>query len=143
MVSKLCGDVSHPTGGSMYQNGLSGLQVHSLDQRFPCRDQHQRQGSTFYQINVGGFCGAVIFMQRGVFRIAARLITYTAVAEIYRVTHFETCHGTAGRFHYARAVTTQDGGQLVRIISGLGAQFGVQRIDSCGSQLYPQMVWRR
>ena len=79
-------------------------------------------------------------MQRGVFGIAARLITYAAVAEIHRIAFLEARYRIADFFDDAGAIATEYCGQFVGIINRLGAQLGIQRIHACGGEFDAQMV---
>ncbi len=58
------------------------------------------------------------------------------------VADLEARHRAADRFHDARAVAAEDGGQLVGMVGGLGAQLGVHRIHAGGGELHADMVRR-
>jgi len=85
-----------------------------------CGDQHQRQSCNVLQADIGRGGGAIFFVHRGVFGIAARLVADAAVIEKYRVALFETRYRAADLFHGARAVAAEYRGQFVRIINRLG-----------------------
>ena len=74
MLGQLHSDMPHAAGAAMDQDGLPGLQIGALDQRFPCGDQHQRQSGDVLQADIGGGSRAIFFMHRGVFGITARLV---------------------------------------------------------------------
>jgi hypothetical protein len=115
--------MSHASCACVNQDGLASPQIRALDQCLPYGNQHQRQRGAVMQINIGGLCSAIVFMQRGMFGIATRLIAYAAVAEIYRIADFEARYRAADFFHDARAIAAEYCGQLVRVIHGVCTQF--------------------